>query len=35
MNERGVESKPTKSESEKLRVAKVARNIPRRRREKH
>jgi len=34
MKERGVERRPMKREREKLRVASVARNMPRRRREK-
>ena len=33
--ESGEESKPTKKDSEKLTVAKVARNMPRSSREKH
>jgi len=32
--ERGVESRPIRNAREKFRVARVARNIPRRRREK-
>lgn len=35
MKESGVDSRPTNKESEKLRVASVARNIPSKRSEKH
>lgn len=35
MKERGVDRSPTNREREKLRVARVARNMPNRRSEKH
>ena len=35
MNDRGAESRPIKSESEKFRVARVARNMPSDNKEKH